>query len=114
MDPREHSSVHQSGTHGDPALGHWGVAGLLICPWPGAGQLHGLWAEADRVLERLLQRHDLPLEAQISALGAHVSHPGPPDDEAGLFHGHCCGGAAGQGQALAQLSQSLTSLARSR
>ncbi|XDA78301.1 hypothetical protein R6Z07F_008401 [Ovis aries] len=64
-------------------------------------------------VERLLQRHDL-LEAQISALGAHVSHLGHQTMKLDSSTGTAVEVLQAKARALAQLSQSLTSLARSR
>ncbi|KAM7239689.1 hypothetical protein CapIbe_009184 [Capra ibex] len=64
-------------------------------------------------VERLLQRHDL-LEAQISALGAHVSHLAHQTMKLDSSTGTAVEVLQAKARALAQLSQSLTSLARSR
>uniref|UniRef100_A0A452DXD2 Spectrin beta, non-erythrocytic 5 n=1 Tax=Capra hircus TaxID=9925 RepID=A0A452DXD2_CAPHI len=62
-------------------------------------------------VERLLQRHDL-LEAQISALGAHVSHLAHQTMKLDSSTGTAVEVLQAKARALAQLSQSLTSLAR--
>lgn len=100
------------GTHGDPALGHWDVNDHSSVP----GQVLVSSVACGQKLtevERLLQRHDL-LEAQISALGAHVSHLGHQTMKLDSSTGTAVEVLQAKARALAQLSQSLTSLARSR
>ncbi|XP_055291885.1 spectrin beta chain, non-erythrocytic 5 [Moschus berezovskii] len=64
-------------------------------------------------VERLLRRHDL-LEAQISALGAHVSHLAHRTMKLDSSMGTAVEVLQAKARALAQLYQSLMSLARSR
>uniref|UniRef100_A0A8C6D7R2 Spectrin beta, non-erythrocytic 5 n=1 Tax=Moschus moschiferus TaxID=68415 RepID=A0A8C6D7R2_MOSMO len=64
-------------------------------------------------VERLLRRHDL-LEAQISALGAHVSHLAHQTMKLDSSMGTAVEVLQAKARALAQLYQSLMSLARSR
>ncbi|XP_061286842.1 spectrin beta chain, non-erythrocytic 5 isoform X2 [Bos javanicus] len=64
-------------------------------------------------VERLLQRHEL-LEAQISALGAHVSHLAHQTMKLDSSMGTAVEVLQAKARALAQLYQSLMSLARSR
>ncbi|KAG5206556.1 hypothetical protein JEQ12_018129 [Ovis aries] len=113
VDPRGNIAACTSpGTHGDPALGHWDVNDHSSVP----GQvLVSSMACGQKLteVERLLQRHDL-LEAQISALGAHVSHLGHQTMKLDSSTGTAVEVLQAKARALAQLSQSLTSLARSR
>ncbi|KAI4568080.1 hypothetical protein MJT46_007878 [Ovis ammon polii x Ovis aries] len=113
VDPRGNIAACTSpGTHGDPALGHWDVNDHSSIP----GQVLVSSVACGQKLtevERLLQRHDL-LEAQISALGAHVSHLGHQTMKLDSSTGTAVEVLQAKARALAQLSQSLTSLARSR
>lgn len=98
------------GIHGDPALwdvnDHSSVPGQVLVSSMACGQKL-------TEVERLLQRHEL-LEAQISALGAHVSHLAHQTMKLDSSMGTAVEVLQAKARALAQLYQSLMSLARSR
>ena len=98
------------GVHGDPALwdfnDHSSVPGQVLASSTACGQ------QLAEVVE-LLQGHDL-LEAQISAHGAHVSHPAHQTTELDSCLGTSVEVLQAKARVLAQLHQSLVSLARSR